>query len=54
VIILADIEHGETFFIGHPVLISPQNVLGILIRQFDEASMYADDMRDVKLARLLR
>jgi len=44
-----DKEHHETFFIGHPVLISSQNLLRILIRQFNESLMYAGDTRDVKL-----
>ena len=31
---------------GHITIISPQDLLNILIRQFDEALMYADDARD--------
>jgi len=49
----ADTGHYETFFIGHQAVISQQDVLGILIRQFDEALTYADSGRDVNVMRLI-
>ena len=43
----ADADQHNTFFMGHIAFISSQDVLKILIRQSDEASVYADDMRDI-------
>ena len=45
----ADMEQHDTFFIGHPAFISSQDVLAILIRQFDEGPMRGDEMRAMKL-----
>lgn len=38
----ADTEQHDTFFIGYPALLSPQDVLRVLIRRFDEASCAID------------
>ena len=44
--ILAE-DKGEldTFFIAHPAFISPLNVLGMLVRRFEEASICPDEVR---------
>jgi hypothetical protein len=45
-LIVTDAEKHNTFFIGHIAYISSHSLLGILIRQFNEASTFADIKRD--------
>lgn len=49
-----DTEQHDTFFIGHTAFIPSQDVLKILIRQFHEATMYTDDMRDINVMCLIK
>jgi hypothetical protein len=35
----------DTFFIAHPAFTAPLNVLGMLIRRFEEASMCPTEVR---------
>jgi hypothetical protein len=39
-----DMEQHDTFFIGHPAFITPLNVLGMLIRRFDDALMCPEEV----------
>jgi hypothetical protein len=45
--IVTDAEQHDAIFIGHIAYISSHSLLGILIRQFNEASMFADTKRDI-------
>jgi hypothetical protein len=49
-IIDKDTAQHDTFFMGHPAVISPWDVLGILIRHFNEASLCAKDVcEDIRM-----